>query len=487
MRRLNLLWILAALLAVTSPNRAHAQACVQGWGWRVPITIDNTAGANAYTSLEVAVTVDTATPIGAGRMQASGADIRFTDGTSCLCHTVASGLGTAATTVWVRVPTVPASASTTIWMYYGNAAAASADDPYCTFSFYEGFEDASLNFTTPCGDLTTNVSGGSAALSWASQGLLVSNVALPQSRVYVGEAQVVGASGNWPGLYWALDDVNRRSYSVLIDSSNFRIAVSGSGFDWCQGQNWASPVVPYSSAAGLWQLTWVATGDIRASFPTVGAVTSADTTLTRNADLRLMLGGISSGSGSMTVDWVRARQFASPAPTTSVGAEQVATVTADVSIAKNVGSPYLAAGGLVQYTVTAANAGPGAVVGATVSDALPAALGGATWTCTALGGATCAASGSGNISDTVGLPAGGSVTYVVHATVSLSASGAIANTATIALPAGFTDPTPADNAATATASVYDGGRVVPSLGAAGLAALALLFAAAGLFLVRRVG
>ena len=100
--------------------------------------------------------------------------------------------------MWVRVPSVPASSTTTIWMWYGNAAAASDDDPYCTFSFYEGFEDPTLHFTTPCGDLTSVVGGGVGSLSWGSSGLLVSDVALPMARVYVGEAQVTAASGQWP-------------------------------------------------------------------------------------------------------------------------------------------------------------------------------------------------------------------------------------------------------------------------------------------------
>ncbi len=487
MRKAALTWAPSLLLLLLAPTRAHAQACVQGWGWRVPITVNNTANSSAFADLEVAVSVDTATPIAAGHMLASGADIRFTDGSSCLCHTVASGLGSASTTVWVRVPSVPASGSTTIWMYYGNGVATSTDDPYCTFSFYEGFEDDTLSFTAPsCGSVTTTVAGGSGTISWASSGVLVSSVALSQSRVYVGEAEVVSASGSWPGLYWALDDANQRSYSALVSPGSFRIGVSGTGSGWCQGQNWASAVLPYSSTAGLWQLTWAATGDIRASFPTVGDVTSADTTLTRNADLRLMLGGISSGAGSMTVDWVRARQLASPAPTTSGGAEEVATVSADVSIAKSVSAPILAAGGPVSFTITASNAGPGSVVGATVTDVLPAAIGSATWSCAASGGATCAASGSGSIADSVDLPSGASVTYTVLATVSASASGPVANTATIALPLGFADPTPSDNAATASASVFHAEPAIPALGSGGLVVLVLLFAAAGIASMRRI-
>jgi hypothetical protein len=158
--------------------------------------------------------------------------------------------------------------------------------------------------------------------------VLVSTTSFPQTNVYTAEANVTAISGNWPGLYWALDDANQRSYSLLTYGNTLTIGLSGSGTGWCQGQNFSGSW-SFGSAAGLWSLTWVATGDIRGSFPTVGAVSSSDSTWARSANLRLMLGGISSGDGSMSVDWVRARQFAPQAMTTAVGpAQQMASIPA---------------------------------------------------------------------------------------------------------------------------------------------------------------
>src|SRR5262249_3947717 len=59
-------------------------------------------------------------------------------------------------------------------------------------------------------------------------------------------------------------------------------------------------------------------------------------------------------------------------------------------------------------------------------------------------------SGSGNINDTVNLPAGGSVTYTASCSISASATGSVTNTATVSAPAGVTDPTPGNNSATDT-------------------------------------
>ena len=129
--------------------------------------------------------------------------------------------------------------------------------------------------------------------------------------------------------------------------------------------------------------------------------------------------------------------------TDSLGAQ------ADLSITKTDGVTAATPGGSVTYTVTASNAGPSNVTGATVADTFPASLT-CTWTCVGAGGGACTASGSGNIGDTVNLPSGGSVTYTAACSISAAAAGSLSNTATVAAPGGVTDPTPGNNSATDT-------------------------------------
>lgn len=128
----------------------------------------------------------------------------------------------------------------------------------------------------------------------------------------------------------------------------------------------------------------------------------------------------------------------------------VFAVSADLSITKTDGQATAVPGQNVTYTITASNAGPGNATGATVVDTFPAALSGVTWTCVGAGGATCTAAGSGNINDTVNLPAGGSVTFTASGTLSSSATGTLSNTATVSAPSGVTDPNLANNSATDT-------------------------------------
>src|SRR6187401_694693 len=99
--------------------------------------------------------------------------------------------------------------------------------------------------------------------------------------------------------------------------------------------------------------------------------------------------------------------------------------------------------------ITASNPGPSNAPGSTVADTFPASLT-CSWTCVGAGSGTCPASGSGNINNSVNLPSGGSVTYTASCTIAAGATGSLSNTATVAAPAGVTDPTPANNSATDT-------------------------------------
>lgn len=121
---------------------------------------------------------------------------------------------------------------------------------------------------------------------------------------------------------------------------------------------------------------------------------------------------------------------------------------ADLSITKTDGRTSAAAGDTITYTLVAGNAGPQGVTGALVSDVLPSSLSGVTWTCTPTGTAACvAASGAGNISQTVDLPVSSTVIYTVNGTV-VATPTSLTNTATVAVPAGYADPQTANNSAT---------------------------------------
>ena len=114
--------------------------------------------------------------------------------------------------------------------------------------------------------------------------------------------------------------------------------------------------------------------------------------------------------------------------TSSMSATVGGVSSFDASTTKDDGVTSVTAGTSTTYTITVANSGPGAAAG-TVVDNLPAALSNASWTCVGAGGGTCTAGGTDSINDPINLPAGGSVTYSLTATVSPAAVGTVVNTA----------------------------------------------------------
>ncbi|MEB2321124.1 MAG: DUF11 domain-containing protein, partial [Sorangiineae bacterium] len=120
---------------------------------------------------------------------------------------------------------------------------------------------------------------------------------------------------------------------------------------------------------------------------------------------------------------------------------------AELVVKKTASAATVPAGGTVTYTIVASNDGPNGPASATIVDTMPSQLASATWTCAGTGGATCAASGAGNINDAVSIPVNQKVTYTITGTVrSDAAAGQFTNTASVTLPPTVSDPTPSNNA-----------------------------------------
>ncbi len=121
---------------------------------------------------------------------------------------------------------------------------------------------------------------------------------------------------------------------------------------------------------------------------------------------------------------------------------------ADLVVTKTDNVAELTPGRSVVYDITVVNNGPSTVTAASLTDVVPAAISGATWTCTPSAGAACgAASGNGSVSLDLDLAVGASVVITLSGTVSPTAIGTLVNTAVITPPAGVTDPDGANNTA----------------------------------------
>jgi len=184
------------------------------------------------------------------------------------------------------------------------------------------------------------------------------------------------------------------------------------------------------------------TGLVSCNVGTVNPAASGSFTVTVNVTASSG-STISNGNYDVYADSVSA--IIGPLVTTTVTS---GVTYADLAITKTDNVAAVGWGQGVTYTIVGTNNGPGSANGATVTDAMPSKLTNVTWTCTPSGGATCTASGSGSINDTLtNFPNGSSVTYTVNATVvSGTGSGSVTNEADISPPSGVTDNNSSNNA-----------------------------------------
>jgi hypothetical protein len=115
--------------------------------YRKPITINNTKNSNTLTDYQVLITLDTQSLISQGKMRSDCGDIKFidSDGTTSLNYWLESGCNSSNTRVWVKVPSIPAKSTKTIYLYYGNQNAASQSNGTSTFLAFD------LKFDGPIG------------------------------------------------------------------------------------------------------------------------------------------------------------------------------------------------------------------------------------------------------------------------------------------------------------------------------------------------
>ena len=134
----------AFLLVLISPKSTVAESGWYNFSWpyRCSITVNNSSNSNTLENYQVQVVV-----IYDSDMQSDFDDLRFTenDGTTELSYWFENYNSGENATVWVKVPTIPASDNHTIYMYYGNASASSESNGDNTFEFFDDFSGTSLD------------------------------------------------------------------------------------------------------------------------------------------------------------------------------------------------------------------------------------------------------------------------------------------------------------------------------------------------------
>lgn len=106
---------------------------------RMPITIDNSDQAVAHTNMPVLIRLNSSR-VNYADFRSSGQDVRFTlaDHTTTLSYDIESWDTNGDSLIWVKIPSLSASTSRIIYLYYDNPAASSGESSSGTWSGFSG-------------------------------------------------------------------------------------------------------------------------------------------------------------------------------------------------------------------------------------------------------------------------------------------------------------------------------------------------------------
>ncbi len=314
-------------------------------------------------------------------------------------------------------------------------------------------DDTAVNM--PVGSTVTYTVTGTVSASLTQDLINMATVAVPEGTTDTDSENNSATDEDRPTPQFDLS-VTKTDGKLFVSpgaSNTYTIVVSNSGPSNVVGAD-VSDLFPVTFTSATF--TAVATGGAT-GFTASGSGNISDSvnmpvgsTITYTVTGTISAPSGSTISNTVTVDAPEGTTDTNPNNNSATDTDTV-TNQADLQITKTDGTTTVVPGTNDTYTIVVTNAGPSDVTGATVGDTFPGIFTGATYTAVATGGATgFTASGTGNINDTVNMPAGSTITYTVTGTVSSAATGTLVNTATVTPPETVTDPTPANNTATDT-------------------------------------
>lgn len=247
------------------------------WTYRRPITIDNTGNASALSNYQVQITLTYYS-----QMQADFDDVRFTDtdGTTLLDHWQQSKTNSTTATYWVEVPSIGASSTKTIYLYYSNAAAATLSNGEATFELFDDFDPEPitelphfpLNSYKPGTGTDNRVLAPGTTGEWDDERVLHPSVVNHNGTVYLFYS---GFDGTAYQIGVATADAIGFTGSGFTKSGTNPILTDGAGGTW-NSLGVLDPYVIYDSDANLWKMWYRGIADDNSS--AIGYATSSNPT-----------------------------------------------------------------------------------------------------------------------------------------------------------------------------------------------------------------
>ena len=316
-------------------------AWLSGWSYRRKITITNNS-SNDLTDYQVAIDLDSSN-FDFSKANSDGSDIRFTDsdGETLLSYWIESwDSANSKAKIWVKVPSIPASGSVDIYMYYGNSSATDEGNPEQVFDFFDHFDNTNkwtkidTDITVSCENsiMTLKMVGTAGDIrtkdKWPSQNIILEVYAKHSAddtvyhKIAYMTDQADGSDYNSFGYvsnqYWNHEYI--QSYS---NGTGGRYEFASDICDQSQWHIYAASIKP--SEVAVW-LDGVKKATRTTNIPD-----------TETMYILLQTPNYQYKNALFMIDWVRIRKFADPEPSYIIGSEETPTVGYTKTLTESLG------------------------------------------------------------------------------------------------------------------------------------------------------
>ncbi len=174
------------------------------YDYRAPITVTNNVGTS-LTDFQVRLTIGTSALVANGKMRSDCNDIRFTDNDkeTPLSYYIESGCNSPTdAVVWVKIPTLVASTTRDIYLYYGYSSAVAASNGDDTFDAHDDFSGTSIDTNkwhdwNPQSWGTISISGGTLAINGTNSGGVEKSRGLISNSQFSFSNHIIEMSSRW--------------------------------------------------------------------------------------------------------------------------------------------------------------------------------------------------------------------------------------------------------------------------------------------------
>jgi hypothetical protein len=232
-----LLIAVTVLLKINSkPGKIVAAWWDESWAYRRTITVSNSSGSN-LTDFQIAITIDTAALITAGKMKSDCSDIRLTDNNSSLLPVWLETYGLNAcnsttSKLWTKLSSLPTSGAT-VYLYYGNSLASSTFDGNNVFMFFDDFDNSSIdtNKWNQTGSLTSISNQRLRADRANGTGSLYSKNTFSRPFVLDMDFYPTQYPSGWEGTYHG--SISFGTYNTSYQTEHTWVPYGGGGNSYC--------------------------------------------------------------------------------------------------------------------------------------------------------------------------------------------------------------------------------------------------------------